>query len=123
MNPTKTSRAKKGSGTMKAINEETTIKSISPANKFPKSLNPKEKVLVNSPKASSIPTKKSIGFLKLRYFPKYGNKPSLESAFTWIYTIPNIAIEKVNIKSELGDLKKEKTPSPGINSIRLEQNT
>lgn len=34
-----------------------------------------------------------------------------------------MAIEKVNIKSELGDLKKEKTPNPGINSIKLEQNT
>ena len=82
MNPTKTSRAKKGKGTIKAIREETTIKSISPANKFPKSLKPKEKVLVNSPRASSIPTKKRIGFLKLIYFPKYGNNPNLDNALT-----------------------------------------
>ena len=29
----------------------------------------------------------------------------------------------MNIKSELGDLKKGKTPTPGISSIKLEHNT
>ena len=81
MNPTSTSNAKNGKGTKKATSEDTTIKSISPANKFPKSLNPNEKVLVNSPTPSSSPIKKYSGFLKLMYLLKYANAPILESAF------------------------------------------
>ena len=37
-----------------------------------------------------------------------------------MYNIENMAIEKVNIKSELGDLSGAKTPTPGINSIKFE---
>lgn len=123
MNPTSTSSAKNGKGTKKATSDDTTIKSISPANKFPKSLSPKEKVLVSSPIPSNIPIKKYIGLLKLMYLLRYESTPILESAFVWIYSIENIEIAKVNIKSELGDLRGAKTPTPGINSIKLEHIT
>ena len=59
--PTKSSNPIKGIITIKGSKNPIEIKTISPANIFPKSLKVKLIVLANSPNNSKIPTKALIG--------------------------------------------------------------
>jgi hypothetical protein len=68
--PTKSSKNINGKGIKYGTKNEIIISKTSPAKTFPNNRKVKEIILANSEINSNIPIKKSIGPLKLKYFPK-----------------------------------------------------
>ena len=109
--------------------KEIIVNKTSPAKTFPNNRKDKEIILANSEIISKIPIKKSIGPLKLKYFPKCANIPTEAIPIIFVTITEITANAKVKFKSAAGERKSGTSvplllyindPTPGNIPIRFE---
>ena len=107
------------------------VNSTSPAKTFPNNLKVNEIIFAISEIISSMPIKKFIGLLKLRYFPRCLNTPTDAIPIIFVTITDITAKANVKFKSLAGErkrgtcsdpLSKVKEPTPGNMPKRFETN-
>jgi hypothetical protein len=132
INPTKSSKNKNGRGMKYGTKKEIIVNKTSPAKTFPNNRKVNEIIFANSETSSSIPIKKSIGPLKLKYFPKCLNAPTDAIPIIFVTITEITAKAKVKFRSAAGERRsgtaspaflKVNDATPGNMPIRFETQT
>lgn len=115
MAPTKISRNKNGNGIKYGARKEIIVSKTSPAKTFPNNRKDKEIIFANSEISSKIPIKKSIGPLKLKYFPKCLKTPTDAIPIIFVTITEITANAKVKFRSAAGERKSGTLSLPLLN--------